>query len=109
MDTAFFGFEAYEEVPALLNDLQDLKKCLKETTAEAMATCALEFLPGTVQAVEVMAGGLENYVGEMQMILPLLLEEIQQCRTSSQSKYRAFLESTVDKATQCAFEDHFLD
>lgn len=109
MDTVFFGFEAYEEVPALLNDLQDLKKCLKETTAEAMATCALEFLPGTVQAVEVMAGGLENYVGEMRMILPLLLEEIQQCKTSSQSKYRAFLESILDKATQCALEGHLLD
>lgn len=92
-----------------MNDLQDLKKCLKETTAEAMATCALEFLPGTVQAVEVMAGGLENYVGEMQMILPLLLEEIQQCQTNSQIKYRAFLKSTLDKATQCALEDHLLD
>lgn len=109
VDTVFFGFEAYEEVPALLKDLQDLRKCLQETTPEAMATCALEFLPGTVQAVEVIAGGLENYVGEMQMILPLLLEEIQQCQTSSLTKYRAFLESTLDKAKHCALEGQLLN
>lgn len=109
VDTAFFGFEAYEEIPALLKDLKELRKCLKETTAEAMATCALEFLPGTVQAVEVIAGGLENYVGEMQMIVPLLWEEILQCQTASETEYKAFLESTLDKAKRCSLEGHLLD
>lgn len=102
VDTGFFGFEAYVAVPALLTDLQELRKCLNETTPEAMVTCAVLYLPGTVQAVEVIAGCLENYVGEMQMILPLLVQEVQQCMETSEKQYKAMLQSVLDKATTCA-------
>lgn len=101
-DTAFFGVEAYVAVPALLKDLTNLRNCLDETTVEAKVSCALEFLPNTVQAVEVVVACLKNYVGKMEVVLPLIVEDIQQCKMSSESQFEAFLESTLEKAKVCA-------
>lgn len=100
-DTAFFGVEAFVVVPALLKDLTHLRKCLHKNTAEKKVDCALRYLPKTVQTVEVVVASLKNYVGEMKSILPLLVEDIKQCKKTSDSQYKAFLESTLRKAKTC--------
>lgn len=89
-------------VPALLKDLTHLRKCLDKNTAEKKVECALRYLPKTVQTVEVVVASLKNYVGEMKSILPLLVEDIKQCKKTSDSQYKAFLESTLQKANTCA-------
>lgn len=101
-DTTFFGVEAYVVVPALLKDLTHLRKCVDKTTTGKKVSCALKYLPKTVQAVEVAVASLKNYVGEMEMILPQLVEDIKKCKKSSDIQYKAFLESTLEKAKTCA-------
>lgn len=101
-DTAFFGVEAFVAVPALLKDITHLGKCLDKNTAEKKVECALRYLPKTVQTVEVVVASLKNYVGEMKSILPLLVEDIKQCKKTSDSQYKAFLVSTLQKAKTCA-------